>query len=262
MHLKAKLNDKQRAEVVKRYTFGETQAALAKEFKVSISTIGKIIKKANAGRPMKTKQGPRATPAAAIVQFAKRARSILWRQESGVVKKSYDKWKQAVEELKKNGGYTQQQAIVQVSKDFPCLRRLFKEYNVSDFDPNPDSHPTVENWGQKSVDDIECEGKKQSHRQNLMWAIEAAGKYLRTDITPSKAPNDAAYYLYRQAIEEPKDFLGKFTQIESRADDEGERQRRSREKGQRSISEIEEMLAELDNNSGGIPPYTGNLEES
>lgn len=243
----AKLTDEQRTEVAELHILGKTHAELAKQFRVSPTTIQKTIKKIGFEKPkIDLPAGQRSMPSAAIAEFAKRAKSILWRQDSGPVRKSFDRWKRLVEELKTDGGCTYQQAVVQASKDFDCLKRLFREYSVNDYDPHPDSHPGIEHWGQKvPMDGIENENREQSFRENLAWAIEAAGKYLRTNEMPVSTPNDGAYFLFRQACEQPKEFLGKFTQVEGRGDDEQERQRRTRESGQRSIDEINEMLRSL-----------------
>lgn len=241
MHPQAKLTDEQRVEVAELYSLGRTLAELARQFEVSSSTIQKIVKKADVQKP----KAERSTPGTSIKEFAKRARSILWRQD-GKVKGTYDSWKRKVEEFEKSRAMNPQQAIVQASKDFPCLKRLFREYDVSGYDPHPDSHPDIQHWGQKiPLDSIECENREQSFRENLSWAIETAGKYLRTGEHPTSTPNDGAYFLFKQACEQPKEFLGKFTQIEGRGDDGQEKRRRAREGGQRSIDEINEMLGAL-----------------
>lgn len=235
----SKLSEEQKIDVIERHLLGETQTALAKEYGVSQTTIQKILRRANTKRAKPEK----STPATSIREFAKRARSILWRQD-GKVKGTYDRWQRLVKEFETDGGMNKNQAIVQASKDFPCLKRLFREYNVGENDPHPDSHPDIHMWGQPApLDGIECEEREQSHRENLSWAIDAAGRFLRTGEAPTKCPNDAAYYLYRQACDEPKDFLGKFTSVEMKGGDDLEEQRLARKSGKRSIAEIEEMLA-------------------
>ena len=242
----SKLTDEQRVEIAELHVLGKTHAELAKQFGVSPTTIQKTTSRINVGRPTKPTQGLRSMPAAALTEFSKRAKSILWRQDGVMVKKSYDRWKRLVEELKTDGGCTREQAIIQASKDFPCLKRLFREYNVNDYDPNPDSHPGIEHWGQKvPMDGVENENLEQSFRENLAWAIEAAGKYLRTGEAPTSTPNDGAYFLFKQACEEPKDFLGKFTQVEGRGDDDKEKQRLVSRGGKKAIEEIDEMLSSL-----------------
>lgn len=151
-----------------------------------------------------------------------------------------------VEEFKTDGGMNPHQAIVQASKDFPCLKQLFREYNVGANDPHPESHPDIQHFGQPApMGSIENEEHELSHRENLAWAIDTAGKTLRTGEEPTSCPNDAAYYLYRQACDDPKDFFGKFTQVDIRGGDEQEEQRLARKSGERSIEDINKMLDTL-----------------
>ena len=124
---KSKLTDEQRVEIAELHVLGKTHAELAEQFGVSPTTIQKTTSRINVGRPTKPTQGLRSMPAAALTEFSKRAKSILWRQDGGKVKKNYDRWKRLVEELKTDGGCTREQAIIQASKDFPCLKRLFRD---------------------------------------------------------------------------------------------------------------------------------------
>lgn len=185
-----------------------------------------------------------------VVEFAKRVKSVLWRQDTGNKERpKYEGWKKKVEglESKDGAGYTNNQAIVQASKDYPCLARLFREYDLSDFDPNPESHPTLKRFGEtrKSTDGVVCEGKKQTYRETLQWAIDTAGAFIRTGIEPNTCPSDAAWYLYRQAIEEPKDFLAKIGQVETKFVGESEDDKNARKSGRKTIAEIDSMLATL-----------------
>lgn len=92
--------------------------------------------------------------------------------------------------------------------------------------------------------DITCEEKEQGYRENLRWAINAAGTYLRTKQHPESCPCNAALYLYRQAILEPKDFISKIGQLENKREDSDKAtQKRS---ARRAIEEINSMLAELE----------------
>lgn len=249
--LPSKLSDEQKEIAVERYRLGETMKALAEEFEVSIVTMSRYIHRAGAKktRPKKEaeqEEGGRITPATSMREFSKRARSILWRQDSGKKKKTYDKWNRKIEELRAGGGVNPQQAIIQASKDFPCLKKLFQEYAIGEYDPHPDSHPDIHYHGQPyPMEGIKNEEKELSHRENLAWAIATAGNFLRTGEHPESCPNNAAFYLFRQALDEPKDFLGKFTQIEAKGDSELDEQRRARRSGQRSAEEIEEMLSTL-----------------
>ena len=244
--LESKLSEDKRAEIVARYIDGATYVELSIDYGVAVSTIRKYVKAGGAKKPVRQ----RAAPATSMVEFKKRAKSILWRQESGNEKdrKSYHSWTKKVEDFEK-GGMNAQQAIVQASKDFRCLFPLFRMYDVSGNDPLPGSHPEIHQLApdgrQANVEVIECEGEDQSHRENLAWAIEAAGKQLRIGEQPEVAPNDAAYYLYCQARDEPRDFLGKFSQVHARGSDEQEGALLARESGKKSIEEINVMLQTL-----------------
>ena len=189
-----------------------------------------------------------------VTKFASRVRSILWSQDVGKEKPTYAAWKSKVEFLQdKNGAaYTKSEAIVQASKDYPCLERLFREYDLRKFDPNPDSHPNLlmradlEPAKQAGLaDGVICANKQQTYRESLQWAIDAAGKFFRTQQKPSVCPCDAAYYLYQQAISEPKDFLGRVGQIESKGISETQEEKDIRRSGKRSLKELESMLQEI-----------------
>lgn len=246
------LTDQQREEIAQRYVAGDGVGALSREFSVCDKTIRRVIQNLKAKRP------PAQISRAAgrdLVEFAQRAKSILWRQDTGTDEKrvTYHRWKDRVAALESQdgGGLTHNQAVVRASKEFPCLTRLFREYDVSEYDTNPESHPQIVHFGHTpgaafASTQIICEGIEQSYRESLRWAIEAAGAYLRTDQQPTTCPCDAAWYLYRQAIEEPKDFLAKVGQIESKGDAESEERRSFRKAGQRSVQEIDAMLSELE----------------
>ncbi len=177
-------------------------------------------------------------------EFAKKARSILWSQEQGKDRPTYDLWQSLVRKMVK-GGLSKPSAVVQASKGFLCLSELFTEYDTSRSDPDPGYCPVRTN-GNVSKAEIACEDKEQTHRENLTWAIEAAGKFLRTGKSPSAAPNDAAYFLFRQACDDPKDFLSRFTQVDMKAGDTGEEAALMMRTSDRSIKEIDEMLDTLE----------------
>ena len=184
-----------------------------------------------------------------ITEFTKRVKSVLWRQDSGKEKKSYDTWKARVDKLesKDGAGYSRHQAVVQASKDFPCLSRLFREYDLSALDPNPDSHPVgTSPSGSPNGETATCEDRKLTYRENLQWAMDTAGEFLCAGKQPTSYPNNAAWYLYEQAKADPKDFLGKVGQVESKGSGESEDERNTRKSGKRSIREIDDMLSELE----------------
>ena len=92
---------------------------------------------------------------------------------------------------------------------------------------------------------VAVDGKELSYRENLQWALAAAGEFLRTKKRPVSCPNDSAWFLYCQAIEEPKDFMAKVGQIEAKnLGDETEQNARIH--ARRAIEEIDAMLFEID----------------
>jgi len=238
-----KLNDEQCQQIAARFVAGEAQRDLAKEFGVCKQTVQDTLSRLGAKRAKPSKASPRD-----MIEFAQRAKSITWRQDKSKERPTYHSWKDRVEALEsKDGGrLTHNQAIVRASKEFPCLNRLFREYNVVDFDPNPESHPAIQHWGQPATaESVFCEGKEQTYRESLRWAIDAAGRQARTGEQPASCPCDAAWYLYRQAVDEPKDFLAKLGQIESKPDAEAQGRQSIRKESGRSIKEIDSFLKEL-----------------
>jgi len=184
-----------------------------------------------------------------LTEFAKRVRSTLFRQDKD--HESYTKWDERVKYLRspEGGKFNKNQAVIQASKDFKCLYRIFREYDLKEFDPNPGSHPEIY-WASDledltPKDKITCEHKDYTYKQSLQWAIDAAGKFARTGEKPSTCPCDTAYYLYQQAVSEPKDFLGRVGQIESKAVGEDAETKDMKRSGKRTIKEIESMLVEL-----------------
>ena len=186
-----------------------------------------------------------------VTEFTKRVKSVLWRQDTGKEHPTYESWLSRVAFLqdKDGGAYTKQQAIVRASKEYECLHRLFREYDLKAFDPNPESHPNLVMKSDIAPDNtlagVVCEERVQTYRQSLQWAIEAAGCYLRTGQRPASCPCDTAFYLYQQAIAEPKDFLGRVGQIEAKGVGDSEEDKDTKRAGKRSIKELESMLAEL-----------------
>lgn len=188
------------------------------------------------------------TPAGGFGEFKKRARSILWRQDPGAKtdeqKTTYNAWAVRVESLEKNVGRSHREAIVEASKEFPCLHRLFRECDVSMYDRDPTKFPEIQH-GTKPKVKVKSEGKEQTYRENLNWAIFSAGRFLRTGDLPRVCPNDVAYYLFMQAKEEPKDFLSRFNQMEAKSTD-SEENRRTEKVAKRSVDELNSMLEVLD----------------
>jgi hypothetical protein len=134
--------------------------------------------------------------------------------------------------------------------------------DVSQFDPDPDKKPCgsegvppsrldggalPQQAGVGSVAGgvVAVNGVEQSHRDNLKWAMDTAGTYLRTGRFPTSCPNDSAWYLFRQAIEEPKEFLSRFNQVEAKSTDDAEERKRAQRNGKWAIEELDEMLEQL-----------------
>jgi hypothetical protein len=188
-----------------------------------------------------------------ITEFSKRVKSVLWRQDTGKDKPTYNSWKSRVDFLssKDGGAYTKHEAIVRASKEYKCLERLFREYDLRAFDPNPESHPNIvmkpSISPNSTLGGVICEDKQRTYRESLQWAIEAAGRYQRVNEMPISCPCDAAYYLFQQAITEPKDFLSRVGQIEAKGAGESEEEKDLKRAGKRSIKELEEMIQEICN---------------
>ena len=91
---------------------------------------------------------------------------------------------------------------------------------------------------------VESEDIELSHRECLQWAMDAAGRFLRTKQHPMRCPNDAAYFLYQQAIDQPKEFLTKVTQMEAKVDNQGLAGKRATQKSIREVDKLLEALAE------------------
>lgn len=179
--------------------------------------------------------------------FISNARSVLWRDAKypDTDHKLYDQWTAKIRELENNSNYTHSQAVVSASKEFPILHRLFREFDIYEFDPYPESHSDIIHYGKKPLTEqkMKIEGVEKSHRENLNWALSAAGEYLRTNEDPKSCPNDAAFYLYMQAKADPKDFLARFNQVEAKVDDS---RGTAKQASQRSADEIDLMLKALD----------------
>lgn len=193
-----------------------------------------------------------AKKSTSIEEFSHRAKSILLREDRGA--QLHAQWRDKID-AGRDQDMTNKKATVLASEDFLCLTRLLTEYDFNDVytkavygNPiKPQRSGTVAGalYGTLKSKAVGCEGIDQSHRENLRWAIGEAGKFLRTNQNPTSCPNDAAWWLYRQAIEEPKDFLGRYNQVEAKCDDEAEALRKARHSGEQSIAEIDQMLDAL-----------------
>jgi len=96
---------------------------------------------------------------------------------------------------------------------------------------------------------VQSEGREQTYRENLRWALESAGEFARLGLIPETCPNDSAWFLYIQATTDPKDFMAKVSQSELKAEapeDDHEMKRGSR----RTIEEIHTLLESLKVDNG------------
>lgn len=244
-----KLNEDERKELIKQWRKGATVAFLASENEITERTVSRYIKQSGKKRYAKRKSRARGMgeiPANDVRAFLSNCRKAIFRSEPGG--KAYKRWEKIVEEFEADGGMLHREACIQASKDFPCCKKLFVAYAkaLDGIDPIPESHPDLYTEQQDDQPGgMKCENRELSYRENLDWAIEAAGKERNEGQAPETCPNNTAFYLYHQARENPKEFLGKFTQMAGRGIDEAEEQRHARKGGERSISEIEEMLETL-----------------
>lgn len=237
------LTEADKIEIGKRYVAGASKTQLTREFEVSYNTINRVLDHLQVNKDSKNPTNDD------LVEFEKRASTILQRQD-GKEKLTYNAWCARIAILQSPEGksMTREQAIVSASKEreFECVHRLFKEYDVTKYDLFPDSNPLVPRFRSKESLFLEtaCEHRELSYRENLRWAIEAAGKFLRSGIEPNVCPNDSSYFLYKQAVKEPKDFMSKLGQVESKLDND-DNDKANRKAAKKTIEEIDKILYEL-----------------
>lgn len=173
--------------------------------------------------------------------FEQKAKSVLWRRIVGPKKErpDYVQWKSSIEDWISKREVSRNQAVVNASLLFDCLIPVIAEYDLTEYGIEKAKKNT------RSVA-IPSLNVKQSFRENLRWAINAAGKQMRTKERPEECPNDAAWYLYQQALGDPKDFLAKVGQAEAKASVKEEIEENEKRQATRSIEDIDEMLASLE----------------
>lgn len=193
-----------------------------------------------------------------ITDFVKRVRSVLW----GIDKTQYDRWVDRVCYFEHNG-YSKGQAQVRAAKEFPACRPFFREYDIRQFDRDSGSHPDIVFFGdEKRAREIVNLEKDMSYRDNMRWAAAAAGQHLRTGEEFYEIPNDTAFYLYQQALGDPKDFMTKFGTMEGREDMEAILEKSTRKLADRAVNEIDKWLGELEEtvvNDGKAPKEASRL---
>jgi len=243
-----KLSPAQWKEIIERYKCGERVVDFAKEFNVSTATIRRNLRERTITASMKEIDHD-AIRDPHLKRFLAEARSMLWRADSGLDEQhpQYFAWKRQLAEIERKYEITYGAAAIMATKNCRLLHGLFRKFNVEQFDHYPTSHPSITQYRAEEKGSITYqisnENVEQTHRQNLNWAIAAAGEFKRTGVKPSSCPNDSAFFLYEAAINDPDKFLQRFTTVESKVDDSGDRA--DRVASGRSLEEITEMLASL-----------------
>ena len=248
--------EKRWPEIIERLRSGEQLQYLAQEFGVDESALSLGLRER--GLFNNVKGNAQEIRDVNLRQFASKARSILWRSSRAKGKHVlYDAWKARVREFRDRHECSYESAVVQASKEVGCLWKLFEKYNVEAFDKYPNSHPHITKYKQYGAAEKDspravCENIEQSYRENLSWAISAAGEYQRTGVPISRCPNDEAFFLYQQALAAPKDFLARFSTAEAKITDTDASDRLSTK---RTTDEIDGLLATIldDTDEGALP---------
>jgi len=234
-------------EIIERHKCGEPVKDLANEFGITDGYMSRMLQDRGVTSADREVGAIRDKN---LRKFASAVRSLLWQEESGEDETHplYFAWKDRVDEYRKQHRLSYGAAIVQATKEQRKCWKLFLRYDVEEFDRFPDSHPAATQYKhQRLLDSVakgkmKSEGIEQNHKQNLSWAIAAAGEFSRTGVEPASCPNDAAYFLYEQAKSSPETFLARFTSIESKTGNKDEPDRLTSE---RAIGEIDGFLKTL-----------------
>jgi hypothetical protein len=142
--------------------------------------------------------------------------------------------------------YDAGEAICKLAEDYHCTEKTVKRH--------------VQRGMRSEMEvTIPSEGKQQSYRQNLNWALEAAGRFIRTKDEPESCPNDAAFFLYTQAVAEPKDFMAKVSTLEKGSEDQSDRE--EKRSTRKSLAEIEAFLEKLSDEEKQADVVQGAQEE-
>jgi len=191
--------------------------------------------------------------------FVKQVRSSLWRHDGGS-KIEYNRWGALVKRLASRGPYTEQEAVIEASKDFPLLHRLFREFDVKADDlhlgSNPRIHHLVDiqaerlNGENLTHPDIQCDERETSYKDQIEWALARAGEHAATGREPDFCPNWGSYYLYVQARDNNKEFMSRLGQIQTKREEDSDEKKLNKKNTKRSIDEINEMLDSLDSEEG------------
>jgi hypothetical protein len=219
----------------------ETKTAVAEDLQIARATLDKWIKEFGGVPYDFNEEETPTTRVGTIKDFVSRVRSILW----GVDQRQYEQWLSRVEYFQSQD-YSLPEAQVRAAKEFGALNLIFREYDVKQFDRDPDSHPNIVFFGdEKRKRQIVSLDQEMSYRDCLRWAASAAGAHLRTGEEFYEVPNDTAFYLYQQALADPKDFMTKFGTMENREDAEDMLEKSTRRQTERSVEEIDKWLGEI-----------------
>lgn len=232
-------------DIGRRFSAGEPAVSICERYAIAYVTLKRYVRLLGARRPVEPPKyrGDRFTPTAQVMEFAKRVKKYLWPLD-GKSRKRFNAFQERRLHLEDQEGYSFGQAIVKAAKDFPevdGLWGLFPDIRAFDVDPSTSPEIKINRQGYG----MNCEGKELTYRENLNWALNAAGEWLRTGEEPESCPNNQSYYLFVQAREEPRNFLQRVSQAESKGDGQRDEERKLEKDSKRAADDIDRMLKEL-----------------
>ncbi len=244
-----KLDDPEiEAEIVRLYTNDKVPVTeLARRYDVSPGKINRVLRIYNVDIHDRHELTTHRFCSEEIRTFAKECRRLLFKNDKSPNHEMWYRFNKLISDFVTDEHLTREQAYVKAAKEFPILHPLFGEYNIRDYDVDPNNVPGAspknlfaEMLGKPSV---VLENKEQSYLENLKWAMDAAGKSMAEKQDPTLAPNASAWYLYVQAKTAPRDFVMRMAQAEKEYG--GTEETDERKKAKKSINEIDEYLKEL-----------------
>lgn len=237
-----KLTEENIKEIVERNLKGETQTGLAEKFNVSRGTIGKHLIRECKKREIKEKREELQQEMESLDVQEEAAKNFIPSGDNSARTRTPASREASVRTL------TAQIASIKKSVEtkLPPLS-IDESVVVSNKDDGAKKfrNKKLEEAARskkitEEISKIICLNVEQPFRQNLLWAIKAAGLYNRTEKGPEECPNDTAFFLYKQACDNPKDFLGRFASVESKINDEDDSVLEKESK--KTVAEIEEFL--------------------
>ncbi len=177
-----------------------------------------------------------------IERFEVEAKKLLWAKShtKGNKHPDYDAWKTRIAEVTSQKKISRLEAVLIASKECTCLAPLMNEYDFESYGIVGSPNIKEGHIG------IVCLNEELSYRDNLRWALGAAGEMQRSRVPPIECPNNSAWYLYTQAIQDPKDFLQRLGQVESKVLESERESEDTKRQSKRSILELDEQLATLE----------------